>query len=60
MNLAGEQKYEKTENEDKEYDVYTFYLGENKADYTQISLDQTLKIVREISVVHNQDAELES
>ncbi|MDD3278610.1 MAG: hypothetical protein PHG16_06960 [Lachnospiraceae bacterium] len=59
LTLARDQKYEKTQDKDKACDVYTFYLGDSKADYTKISLDQTLHLVREISVVHNQDAEIQ-
>lgn len=60
LRIAGEQEYEKTENQDKEYDIYTFYMGDHKADYTEISVDRALKLIREIRVVHNQDAELEA
>ena len=56
LQKAAEQPYEKTEDVDNGYDIYTFYVSEGKLDYTQITVDQVLHIVRQIKVVHNKDA----
>lgn len=56
LQKAAEQPYEKTEDVDNGYDIYTFYVNEGKLDYTQITIDQVLHIVRQIKVVHNKDA----
>lgn len=56
LQKAAEQPYEKTEDVDNGYDIYTFYVSEGKLDYTQITVDQVLHIVRQIKVVHNKEA----
>lgn len=55
LSLVGDQKYEKTEDTDNGYDIYTFYISDTKLDYTQVTVDCTLGLVRQIKVVHNQD-----
>lgn len=51
---AGDAKSEKTEKEDSNLTLYTFYSGDEKLDYTEIGIDNDLKLVRSIKVVHNQ------
>lgn len=43
----------KTEKEDSNLTLYTFYSDDEKLDYTEI-IDNDLKLVRSIKVVHNQ------
>lgn len=51
---AGDAKSEKTEKEDSNLTLYTFYSDDEKLDYTEIGIDNDLKLVRSIKVVHNQ------
>ena len=44
----------KTEKEDSNLTLYTFYSDDEKLDYTEIGIDNDLKLVRSIKVVHNQ------
>lgn len=55
LSAAEGQTYEKTEDTDNKYDIYTFYAGEGQLDYTQVTIDQVLHLVRQIKVVHNQE-----
>ena len=55
LSAAEGQTYEKTEDTDNKYDIYTFYAGEGHLDYTQVTIDQVLHLVRQIKVVHNQE-----
>lgn len=51
---AKEQSYEKDEKDGKI--VYTFYMNEeDQKDYTEITVDSDLKLVRGIKVVHNRE-----
>lgn len=52
---AGEQSYEKSEDENKDCRVYTFYTDEAGTDYTQVTVDRSLKLVRQIKIVKNLD-----
>ena len=56
LERVGDQKYEKTEDKDNGYDIYTFYIDDEQLDYTQVTVDKVLHLVRQIKVVHNQDA----
>ena len=56
--VRGEE-YEKTENLQEDTAVYTFFQEGSQADYTEITLDGSLKLIREIRVVCNQDRELD-
>ena len=47
-------KSEKTEKEDSNLTLYTFYSDDEKLDYTEVVIDNDLKLVRSIKVVHNQ------
>ena len=51
---AGDAKSEKTEKENSNLTLYTFYSDDEKLDYTEIGIDNDLKLVRSIKVVHNQ------
>lgn len=51
---AGDAKSEKTEKEDSNLTLYTFYSDDEKLDYTEVGIDNDLKLVRSIKVVHNQ------
>lgn len=53
LEAAGEQKYEKSEEEGKI--LYTYYLNEAKKDYTEITVDAKLHLIRGIKVVHNRE-----
>lgn len=55
LEKAGDQKYEKTEDTDNGYDIYTFYIDDEKLDFTEVTIDRVLHLVRQIKVVHNQD-----
>lgn len=55
LNCAGEQRYEKSEDENKDCTVYTFYTDEAGMDYTEVTVDRSLKLVRQIKVVNNLD-----
>ena len=44
----------KTEKEDSNLTLYTFYSDDEKLDYTEVGIDNDLKLVRSIKVVHNQ------
>ena len=48
------KKSEKTEKEDSNLTLYTFYSDDEKLDYTEVGIDNDLKLVRSIKVVHNQ------
>lgn len=54
LTKAGDAKSEKTEKEDSNLTLYTFYSDDEKLDYTEIGIDNDLKLVRSIKVVHNQ------
>lgn len=55
LTLAGEQKYEKSRDEESGNDIYTFYVREDHLDYTQVTVDGDLHLIRQIKVVHNQE-----
>ncbi|MGN0315230.1 MAG: hypothetical protein ACI4EG_10640 [Fusicatenibacter sp.] len=54
-NIVGDAKYEKKEDADNKVTYYTFYTDEKQLDYTQVSIDDALHLVRSIRVVHNQE-----
>ena len=54
---AGDAKSEKAEKEDSNLTLYTFYSDDEKLDYTEVGIDNDLKLVRSIKVVHNQPEE---
>ena len=55
LQKTADEPYEKREDKDNGYDIYTFYVDDRKSDYTQITVDQKLHLVRQIKVVHNKD-----
>lgn len=57
LEAAGEQKAEQSQEDGKI--IYTYYMSEDKKDYTEISVDSKLKLVRGIKVVHNRQELLE-
>lgn len=60
LTAAGEQKYEKSQDEESGNDIYTFYVREDQLDYTQVIVDGNLHLVRQIKVVHNQEQQDDS
>ena len=44
----------KRKKEDSNLTLYTFYSDDEKLDYTEVGIDNDLKLVRSIKVVHNQ------
>ncbi len=53
LGLSGEIQWEKTEDAQKQQTVYTFYSDEGHTDYIQVTLDNTLQLVRGIKVVNH-------
>lgn len=54
---AVHEEYAKTEDEEKQTTVYTFYADEEQQDYTEITVDRMLGLVRGIKVVKQQENE---
>lgn len=59
LQAAGGQPYVKREEEEQDTIVYTFYRNDFTVDYTEITVDRSLKLVRGILVVCNRDRDLE-
>ena len=61
LDRTGESKWEKTEDEDKQQVIYTRYSDESHTDYTEVTLDGALSLVRGIKAVnHSLEADRES
>ena len=56
--LAGDDEWEKKEDEETHLVTYTCYLNESRVDYTEVTVDGLLHLVRGIKVVNNEDVEL--
>lgn len=54
---AVHEEYEQTENDEEQTDTYTFYTDEEKQDYTEVTVDRMLELVRGIKVVKHQENE---
>ena len=56
--LAGDDEWEKKEDEETHLVTYTCYLNESRVDYTEVTVDGLLHLVRGIKLVNNEDVEL--
>lgn len=59
LEAAGDAVFVRSEDAEQDRIVYTFYRGESEADYTEVAVDGSLKLVRSLKVVCNDDRELE-
>lgn len=53
LDLMEESQWEKTEDAQKQQTIYTSYSDESHTDYTQVTLDNTLQLVRGIKAVNH-------
>ena len=59
LEAAGEETFEKAEDPENGTVRYTFYRGDSEVDCTEVTVDSSLKLIREIRIVCNNDQDLE-